>query len=426
MRMMLKKKEDQVTINGITECRACGYDRLQPILSLGNQYVTNFIDSKKDQEKTSPIPLKLVLCEDCKLLQLEHNTPPQLTWNEQYWYKSGISSTIKADLKDIVTKAQQIKNINKGDIVIDIGCNDGTLLDFYRNPIKKVGFEPSKNVAKEAIAKGHHVISDFFNANNFKNQFRDKKAKIITAISMFYDLDEPNKFLEDIVSCLDKEGLFVIQQNYLAKMLEQNAFDNICHEHREYYSLTSLESLLRKHKLEVFDVEKNDINGGSIRTYIKFQDNDNLKGFEGANNRMISTLYNEKEMRLDTLKPYQEFASRINSIKKGLRTFLKQEKKKDKEIWIYGASTRGNVALQYFELGTNLITGIADMNSDKWGKKTIGSLIPITSPEEMRKAKPDYLLINTWHFFDEIKKQEKDYQNNGGKFIVALPELRMI
>lgn len=408
----------------IKECRSCGSDNFFPILSLGNQYVTNFINSKDEQGEM--IPLELVLCGNCSLLQLKHNTPPQLTWNDQYWYKSGISSTIKADLKDISEKAKKIKELEKGDIVVDIGCNDGTLLDFYNNSIKRVGFEPCKNVAEEAKSKGHYVINNFFNAKDFKDRFGNEKAKIITAISMFYDLDNPNQFLEDIVSCLDEGGLFIIQQNYLVTMLEQNAFDNICHEHREYYSLTTLENLLRKYGMEVFDVEQNDINGGSIRTYVRFKDDKKLSGFDGADNRIRNLLEEEKKRGLDAVKPYQEFASRISRIKNKLMDFLNHEKRGGKRICIYGASTRGNVALQYFGLGPDLIDYIADKNPDKWGKKTVGSLIPIVSPEEMKERKPDYLLVNTWHFFDEIKEQEKDYYNSGGKFIVALPEFKII
>lgn len=408
----------------IKECRSCGSDSFFPILSLGNQYVTNFINSKDEQGEM--IPLELVLCGNCNLLQLKHNTPPQLTWNDQYWYKSGISSTIKADLKDISEKGKKIKELEKGDIVVDIGCNDGTLLDFYNNSIKRVGFEPCKNVAEEAKSKGHYVINNFFNAKDFKDRFGNEKAKIITAISMFYDLDNPNQFLEDIVSCLDEGGLFIIQQNYLVTMLEQNAFDNICHEHREYYSLDSLKNILKKYGMEVFDVEQNSINGGSIRTYVKLKNNKSMNGFEGAGKRIRSLLEKEKDMSLDTLKPYQEFASRISRIKNKLMDFLNHEKRGGKRICIYGASTRGNVALQYFGLGPDLIDYIADKNPDKWGKKTVGSLIPIVSPEEMKERKPDYLLVNTWHFFDEIKEQEKDYYNSGGKFIVALPEFKII
>jgi len=410
----------------IENCRSCDSNKLAPILSLGNQYVTNFIYNKEEQNSIPQVPLELILCEDCKLLQLKHNAPPESMWGDQYWYKSGISSTIRDDLEDIVNKNLKLKHVKENDLIVDIGCNDGTMLDFYNKKgiSSLVGFEPSGNVAEEAKEKGHYIVNDFFNAENFKEKFGDRKAKIITAISMFYDLENPNKFLDDIVSVLDQEGLFVIQQNYLLTMLEQNAFDNICHEHREYYSLHSLKNILEKHNLEIFDVEQNNINGGSIRTYIRFKGAGSLEGFSESGKRIKELIEKEKQEKLDTLTPYEEFALRISNTKEKLLSFLKQEKEKGKKISVYGASTRGNVTLQYFGLDSNLIECAADKNPDKWGKKTVGSLIPIVSPEDMRKIKPDYLLVNTWHFFDEIKKQEQEYLN--GKFIVALPEFEII
>ena len=408
----------------IKKCRSCGSEKLAPIISLGNEYVTNFVDKNNDGQVRCP--LDLILCENCKLVQLKHNAPPESMWNEQYWYKSGISSTIKEDLKDIVETSVKIAGPKEGELVIDIGCNDGTLLGFYPNKsLKLVGFEPSKNVAKDAKEKGFHIINNFFNYEDYKKEFGNKKAKIITAISMFYDLENPNKFMEDIVSCLDKEGLLVIQQNYLLTMLTNNAFDNICHEHREYYSLLSLNNLLEKYNLEVFDIIQNGINGGSIRTYIKFKGNNKIKSSEGSKKRLELVKMKEKEMSLDTLKPYLEFASRINKIKKDLLNFLREEKEKGKKICVYGASTRGNVILQYFNLDEKLIACAADKNPDKWGKKTVGSLIPIVSPEELRKINPDYILVMVWHFFEEIKKQEKVYFENGGKFIVPLPNFKV-
>ena len=408
----------------IRECRSCGSGNLISIISLGNQYVSGFPYSKEDGTRA---PLDLILCNNCRLLQLKHNTSPELMWGEQYWYKSGISTTIKNDLRDIVEKAQKIYPLKRGDLIIDIGCNDGTLLGFYdkEKGIEIVGFEPSGNVAAEAKAKGFKVINNFFNSEDFVNNFGVKKAKIITAISMFYDLENPNRFIEDIRQCLDKEGILVIQQNYLLTMLEQNAFDNICHEHREYYSMISLKNLLDKHSLEIFDVEQNNINGGSIRTYIKVMGNGKIKGFDEAEERIKNLMEKEKKAGLDTEKPYFEFASRINGIKEKLTNFLREKKAVGKKVWIYGASTRGNVALQYFDLNQSLIDGIADMNPDKWGRVTIGSGIPIYPPEKMRQERPDYILVNTWHFLDEIVKQENEYHKQGGKFIVALPEFRI-
>ena len=412
----------------IKECRSCGSKNLISIISLGNQYVTNFINSERDQVNIPKVPLDLVLCENCKLLQLKHNAPPESMWGEQYWYKSGISSTIKNDLKDIVDKSNKIIKLNRGDIVIDIGCNDGTLLSFYdkNKNANLVGFEPSKNVAKEAASKGFDVINDFFNAGKFEEKFGNRKAKIITAISMFYDLENPNKFLNDIVSILDKEGLFVIQQNYLLTMLQSNAFDNICHEHREYYSLLSLKKILNNHGLDIFDVEFNDINGGSIRTYICHKEKkDNFSNNESMK-RIKETEDREKGAKLESKEAYTQFSERIKKIKNELMSFLRKEREKGKKIWIYGASTRGNVSLQYFDIDKSLIDKIADKNQDKWGKKTVGTLIPITSPEEMRKANPDYILVMVWHFFNEVKEQEKDWFENGGEFIVPMPQFRVV
>jgi hypothetical protein len=300
------------------------------------------------------------------------------------------------------------------------------LLSFYTKPIHQIGFDPSKNVAREAAAKGFDVVNNFFNKENYKEKFGEKKAKVITAISMFYDLEDPNQFLRDIVEILDRKGLFVIQQNYLLTMLKYNAFDNICHEHREYYSLLSLRNLLEKHGLEIFDIELNTINGGSIRTYIRFKGENTPKPKAYANQRISGLLGKEKEMKLDSFKPYLEFASRIKGIKDKLLAFIKEEKAKGKKIWIYGASTRGNVILQYFGLNHDLIDCAADMNPDKDGKKTVGSLIPITSPQKFREINPDYLLVMVWHFFDEIKKQEEDWFNKGGKFLVPLPEFKVV
>lgn len=411
----------------IDRCRACGSYNLSEIISLGNQYVTNFIDSEKDHEKIPKVPLNLVLCEECKLLQLEHNAPPESMWSDQYWYKSGINRLIREDLQDVVEKSKKMVSLKGGDIVIDIGCNDGTLLNFYNKEewLNLVGFEPSKNVAREAERKGFKVINNFFSSEEFIKNFGIRKAKLITAISMFYDLENPNQFLKDITFVMDREGLLVIQQNYLMKMLENNALDNVCHEHREYYSLTSLKNLLDRYKLEIFDIEENEINGGSIRTYIKFKDNTKIIGFIGAEERLRTAFEKEKMAGIDTIKPYKEFAGRISEIKKDLVDFLKKEKSEGKRICGLGASTRGNTALQFFELGPELIECIFDKNSDKWGKKTVGSCIPVESPERIHEFEPDYQLVLIWHIFKGIGDDEKEFVKRGGKFILPLPTCRI-
>ena len=409
----------------ITSCRSCGSVELKPIISLGEQYVSTFVKSEKEQGEK--VPLELVLCENCKLLQLKHNAPAKLMWNNQYWYKSAISPIIRDDLKDIVEKSEKLIDLKGVDYVIDIGCNDGEMFRNYtsRN-LNLIGFEPCKNVAMEARHKGYEIINDFFNAKAFKEKYGEEKAKLITAISMFYDLEDPNEFLKDVKECLDKEGLFVIQQNYVLGMLEQNALDNICHEHREFYSLQSLIPLLEKHGFEIFDIELNNINGGSLRTYIKLKGNETLKGFEGSSGRIFNQQEKEKEMKLDTAKPYEDFANRIEGIKNQIMSFLNEEKAKGKMICGCGASTRGNTILQYCGIDSNLISYIAEANPDKWGLKTVGSLIPIISIDEMKEINPDYQFVLIWHLFEGLRDKEKSFLDRGGKFILPLPEFKVV
>ena len=239
---------------------------------------------------------------------------------------------------------------------------------------------------------------------------------------MFYDLDNPHDFVDDVRSILDENGIWILQMNYLVTMLENNAFDNIVHEHLEYYSLQSLEYLLNKHNLEVFDIEQNNINGGSIRVFIKFKDCKKISISERVN----SVREYETKIGLDNQKPYLDFAKRILNIKEQTCKFIKDEINNGKKIYVYGASTRGNTLLQYYELNSNSILAAAERNPDKWGKKTVGSKIPIISEKQARLDKPDYFLVLPWYFIDEFEIREKDYLRDGGKFIVPLPKFKLI
>lgn len=412
----------------ITSCRVCGSKKLMPILSLGNQYVSNFVDFPANE--TLRVPLELVLCDvhsdGCGLLQLKHTASPE-TMYRNYWYKSGMNQTMKDALADITSKAKKLITLRPGNIVIDIGCNDGTLLRSYNSDrIKLVGFEPALNLIDEASMSATKIINDFFNVESFQKNFPGEKAKIITSIAMFYDLDEPNKFVSDIVKCLDKNGIWIIQMSYLPLMLETNAFDNICHEHLEYYSLLSLENLLKRHGLEVFDVEINDVNGGSFRIYVKHTNSNGIDGSEDAQKRVAKQREYELNLGLNNKKIYEAFSSRVKSINDKITGFIKAEAEKGKKIYVYGASTKGNTLLQYYGLDASLITAAAERNPYKWGKKTVGTMIPIISEEQARSEKPDYFLILPWHFLKEFINREADYLKNGGKFIVPLPDFRII
>jgi NDP-4-keto-2,6-dideoxyhexose 3-C-methyltransferase len=415
-------------LKSISSCRSCGLKKLVPILSLGEQYVINFLDSNENSGIKAP--LELVLCDinsgGCGLLQLRHTVPLDLMYR-QYWYKSGVNQTMRNALADVVDKAEKLIKLKAGDIVLDIGSNDSTLLRSYKTKgLILVGFEPATNLMDEARVGVTKVINDFFNYEAFKKEFGDKKAKIITAIAMFYDLDDPNKFVSDIVKCLDKDGVFIIQQNYLVSMLKQNAFDNISHEHLEYYSMRALKNLLNRHNLEIFDVELNDINGGSFRTYIRHKGCKSIKPFKLAKERLKKVEDEEIKLGLHNRKVYDDFAKRIEKIKDKIYNFIKKEVEKGKKVYVYGASTRGNTLLQYCGIDNKLIKAAAERNPAKWGKKTVGTWIPIISEEQARKEKPDYFLVLPWAFIKEFVEREKEFLESGGKFIVPLPEPRII
>lgn len=328
---------------------------------------------------------------------------------------------MQAALADVATKAYQIAKPGLGDIAVDIGANDGTLLRSYpQSGLKLVGFEPAENLVQDAVKGTDWICNDFFSAGPFLEKFGSNKAKVITSVAMFYDLEDPNRFVGDISQCLASHGVWVVQQNYLATMLEKNGFDNIGHEHLEYYSLTTMEKLLSRHSLEIFDVEINDVNGGSFRTYACHQGTFKLQKRVG--------LLKEKEdhLSLDKLQTYRTFAANIRKVKLELSKLVRDQVRNGKTVYVYGASNRGNTILQYCGLDHTLIGKATDANPEKWGRKTVGTKIPIVSKEEARKDNPDYFLILPHHFLEEIEREERNYLDGGGKFIVPLPKVRII
>ena len=411
-----------------TTCRSCGLGNLTPILSLGTQHVSTFVD--EPTVASLKAPLELVLCDagsgGCGLLQLRHTVPADLMF-KQYWYRSGINLSMTRALEDVANRAEQLVGLSKGDLVVDIGCNDGTLLrSFKTKGLTLVGFEPATNLIPLAEIGSSRIVNDYFDQEKFRENFPGSNAKLITSIAMFYDLEEPNRFVEDIVAILDHKGVWIIQMSYLPSMLTQNAFDNICHEHLEYYSMTSLRNLLSRHRLEIFDGELNDVNGGSFRVFVKHADCKSLGNERESQERLNEINQLESDMHLNDRRVYDEFASRVRLLSEKLYQFIKTEHEKGKRIYVYGASTKGNTLLQYCNLDHTLIGAAADRNPDKWGKKTVGTLIPIVSEEEARADKPDYFLVLPWHFLDEFKMREIAYLRSGGKFIVPCPEFRLI
>lgn len=402
----------------IKKCRSCNSKNLIKIISLGNQYLSDFV---KINRKPKAFPLRLVLCKNCFLVQLDYTTSSKYLYTERYGYKSGINQTMQEELKEIAEETlKKAKKTNEKIVAVDIGANDGTLLKFYPKNIYRIGVEPITKFAKEAKKYANKVINDFFTYESFHKEIKNKKADIVSAISCFYDMDDPNKFVEDVVKILKEDGIFVIQQNYLAEMLKLNAFDNIVHEHLEYYSLFSLSNLLERHGLEVFDVELRDLNGGSFRTYISF------KGKRRITKAVEKLEKYERRLGLNKKKPYLEFAKRIENNKKTLYDFIKRAIKSGKTIYLYGASTRGNTLLQYCKLDKKLIKKAVERNPEKWEKIIASVGIPIISEQEARKDKPDYMLVLPWFFKKEFLKRESKYLKSGGHLIFPLPKMEIV
>ena len=411
-------------------CRVCAA-QLEPILSLGEQYVSNFVNST---EKDGVIaPLELMICTKCKLVQLKHTVPGEHLY-QNYWYRSGTNQTMINALREIANISESIIHLKDGDTVLDIGCNDGTLLNSYiTKGIYKIGFDPAQNLAQISRKVVDKLITDYFTFETYfgAHDLRNKYPKIVTSIAMFYDLENPNKFVSDIKKVMHPDGLWIVQMSYLPLMLKQNEFGNICHEHLEYYSLHSLEYLLKQHNLEIVDAELNDVNGGSIRVYIRNKDADKTTLGDPtyrdlARDRVTTLQEEENKLALDTIGTYREFALWIERIKADVVGFIRSEVAKGKTVYVYGASTKGNTILQYFGLDNTLIPAAAERNPDKWGKLTVGTRIPIISEEEARHAKPDYFLVLPWHFIEEFKQREKEFLLSGGRFILPAPHFTLI
>lgn len=393
-------------------CRLCGADKMTEVFSVGDQYINDFVPPEKVGQGLKA-PLDLVMCDNCSLLQLRHTAPQELLYSRYYWYRSGVTDTMRKALRDITAEIETMVELKAGDVVLDIGANDGTMLATYSTPgIHKVGCEPADNLVEALRKNTEYVMHDFWGYERYMElaaQWGFGKAKVITAIGMFYDLEDPNKFIADAKSSLTEDGVFVAQLMCLTPMLEKNDLGNICHEHLEYYSLESLKYLFETNGLEMFKIEENNVNGGSYRIFAR-----HYKG--------TGMSFEEKVTKQDIL----DFGQRLRDNRDKCVAFIKEEVARGKKVYVYGASTKGNVILQYFGLDNKLITAAAERSPEKWGKYTIGSWIPIVSEEEARSAQPDYFLVLPWAFFNEFYEREKEWRSRGGKFIVPLPEFRIV
>lgn len=407
----------------ISKCRICSNEDLVTIINLGNFFLTG-IFPKTTNENITNGPLELVKCNGdnyCGLVQLKHSFNPIEMYGENYGYRSGLNSSMVRHLKDIVNRNLEFVKLHDGDMIIDIASNDGTLLNFYSNKnLLLVGVDPT--ITKFAKYYESHIktIPDFFSASLIEKEFKGKKARIITSIAMFYDLEEPLKFVQDIYRVLAEDGIWVLEQSYMPLMIERNAYDTICHEHIEYYGLYQIKWLLDKVGFKIIDIELNDTNGGSFKLIVSKKESNVPECTETINHLL------DKEKIYKTIQPFLFFKNNIIKHKEELVDFLNKIKKENLTIYGYGASTKGNVILQYCGITEELMPYIAEVNEDKFGSFTPGTLIPIISEKKAREANPDYFLVLPWHFRDNIIIREKDTINSGIKFVFPLPFINVV
>lgn len=405
----------------IRKCRICGSANILEVLSLGEQHLTGVFPKTIDTPVTKG-PLGMVWCQDCGLLQLKQSYSLDEMYGDNYGYRSGLNASMVAHLTHKIRGLERLVHLTSSDLVIDIGSNDATSLKAYSGKHRKVGIDPTGKKFSQFYTDDIALIPDFFSAAAFRLKFPNDKAKIVTSIAMFYDLESPTSFVRDIEAVLADDGIWHFEQSYMPSMLRTHSYDTICHEHLEFYSFKVVKNMLESCGMRVIDVQMNAINGGSFAiTACK-------KCAPYRSNLPIIQwmLHQEEDMGLDTPRPYREFEENVFKHRKNLVGLIESIIGDGKKVFGYGASTKGNVLLQFCGLTSKHLTCIADVNEQKFGSFTPGTHIPIISEKEAHAMNPDYFLVLPWHFKHNILEREKEYLARGGKFIFPLPEIEIV
>jgi hypothetical protein len=405
----------------IESCRVSKEKDLVTFLNLGNQKLTGVFPKPNEELETGP--LELVWSPSSYLVQLKHTFEPTEMYGDNYGYRSGLNNSMVQHLVNKVNYLVELSKLQPGDVVVDIGSNDCTTLKAFPNYVKRIGIDPTIKKFSHYYPEDIPYVADFFSEESYRSVEKDKNAKLVVSIACFYDLEDPISFVKDIRSILDDNGLWHFEQAYLPSTLRSLSYDTACHEHIEYYSMLSVENILRQAGMKIVDVTLNDINGGSFAVTACKDTNTSIE----VNHSVINWLIDEEyKMGLHTAKPYFEFAQRTYEHRDSLVNLVRSLRADGKTIYGYGASTKGNVLLQWCGFTSDDITAIGEVNSDKFGCVTPGTNIPIISEEEVKNNKPDYLIVLPWHFKNGIVQREKEYMNSGGKFIFPLPYIQII
>ena len=405
-------------------CKSCHQKRLKKVIAIGKQPISSVFLTKKIKN-LKKYSLDLYECQKCKLVQFNKLTPLKDMYGTTYGYRTSLSKMMISHIKEKYKKILKMKIIRNKSNILDIGSNDGTFLNFFTNNRKKTnlfGIDPSARKFKKHYKQNINLIVNYFSFSiikNFliKNKFKKKNFSLISSFAMFYDIENPNKFCEDIYKLLEPDGIWILEMSYFPLLLSHLTYDQICHEHVAYYTLDSFNKIIKRSNLKIIDIVFNEINGGSIEIICSKKSSKHK-----VNTKKVSEVLNE-ENKINK-GSYAQFNQRIYNVKKTINLFLSKLSKQ--KIIGYGASTKGNIVLNHCEINSKQLKYICDANSEKHGKYTPGSNIKIISKEMMRKLKPDYLFVLIWSFRSEVIKQEEKYLKNGGKLIFHLPMFHIV
>lgn len=407
----------------IQRCRICGNENIQEVLSLGEQSLTGVFPKSRDIPLLSG-PLELVRCapddgRSCGLLQLRHSYPSDQMYGENYGYRSGLNASMVAHLEAKTRRLLELVDPTHGSLVCDIGCNDGTLLKSYPSYLRRIGMDPVARKFLEFYPEDIEVITDFFSADVWTAANGGMKASIITSIAMFYDLEAPLDFVQQVASCLADDGIWHFEQSYMPSMVEHLAYDTICHEHIEYYSLKQIVWLLQHADLKIVALECGNVNGGSLAVTAAHR----KSRYPEASAAVAAMLESESAAGFDGMGPFACFRKRVFAHREDLRNVVHRQISEDKKVLGYGASTKGNVLLQFCGFSSEEIPCIGEVNGDKFGCYTPGTGIPIVSEPEMHAMKPDVLLVLPWHFRENLISRERAFMAREGRLLFPLPQI---
>jgi len=405
----------------VTRCRISGSPNLVPVLSLGQQALTGVFPRRVDQPLTVG-PLEIAWCPDSGLLQLAHSYDPGEMYGDNYGYRSGLNQSMVRHLARKIELLERAAGLKSGDTVLDIGSNDGTGLKSYRTSgLTRIGIDPTGEKFRNFYPEDITLVSDFFSAAAYR-RVTSKPARLVTSIAMFYDLENPIEFAREIAEILAPNGLWHFEQSYMPSMLRTCAYDTICHEHLEYYSLGSVSYILKAAGMTVIDVQMNSVNGGSFAVTAA-----HAQSTHRSNETLVNWLLNQEDrLGLNTPRPYRDFEERVYRHRDDLKRLLHALRQDGKRILGYGASTKGNVLLQFCGMGPDVIEAIAEVNADKFGALTPGTHIPIISETDARAMRPDYFLVLPWHFREGIVQREQEFLAGDGKMIFPFPEIEIV